>query len=70
MTVIEIRPHRWGWKVFETPGVELYSRRKRRAISYARCRGNFRSGEIRLLASVLRLLRLYKAQTSTMLLSR
>jgi hypothetical protein len=22
MTVIEIRPHRWGWKVFETPGVE------------------------------------------------
>jgi hypothetical protein len=23
MTVIEIRPHRWGWKVFEAPGVEL-----------------------------------------------
>jgi hypothetical protein len=22
MTVIEIRPHRWGWKVFEAPGVE------------------------------------------------
>ena len=22
MTVIEIRPHRWGWKAFEAPGVE------------------------------------------------
>ena len=22
MTLIEIRPHRWGWRVFETPGVE------------------------------------------------
>jgi hypothetical protein len=22
MTLIEIRPHRWGWKVFEAPGVE------------------------------------------------
>ena len=22
MTVIEIRPHRWGWKVFDAPGVE------------------------------------------------
>jgi hypothetical protein len=22
MTVIEIRPHPWGWKVFEAPGVE------------------------------------------------
>jgi hypothetical protein len=22
MTVIEIRPHRWGWKSFEAPGVE------------------------------------------------
>ena len=22
MTVIEIRPHRWGWKAFESPGVE------------------------------------------------
>jgi hypothetical protein len=20
MTVIEIRPHRWGWKAFEAPG--------------------------------------------------
>jgi hypothetical protein len=22
MTLIEIKPHRWGWKVFEAPGVE------------------------------------------------
>jgi hypothetical protein len=22
MTVIEIKPHRWGWKIFEAPGVE------------------------------------------------
>jgi hypothetical protein len=22
MTLIEIKPHRWGWKVFETLGVE------------------------------------------------
>jgi hypothetical protein len=22
MAVIEVRPHRWGWKVFEAPGVE------------------------------------------------
>jgi hypothetical protein len=22
MTVIEVKPHAWGWKVFEAPGVE------------------------------------------------
>jgi hypothetical protein len=22
MTVIEVKPHRWGWKVFEDPGIE------------------------------------------------
>ncbi len=22
MTLIEIKPHRWGWKVLEAPGVE------------------------------------------------
>ena len=26
MTVFEIRPHRWGWKVFEVPGVERVGR--------------------------------------------
>jgi hypothetical protein len=35
MTVIEIRPHRWGWKVFEAAGVEPVFPEKRQAISYA-----------------------------------
>jgi hypothetical protein len=32
MKVIEIRPHRWGWKVFEAPGFDggLLRRTKRR----------------------------------------
>src|SRR5438128_532741 len=25
MTVIEIKPHRWGWRVFEAPGVEPFA---------------------------------------------
>jgi hypothetical protein len=29
MTVIEIKPHRWGWKVFEAPGVEILSSSRR-----------------------------------------
>jgi hypothetical protein len=28
MTVIEINPHRWGWRVFEVPGVEPVFRGK------------------------------------------
>jgi hypothetical protein len=51
MTVIEIRPHRWGWKVFEAPGVEPVFPEKAQAISYARERAWFRSGEIRILDS-------------------
>jgi hypothetical protein len=35
MTVIEIRPHPWGWKVFEAPGVEPVFL-ERQAIDYAR----------------------------------
>jgi len=35
MTVIEIRPHRWGWKAFEAPGVEPVFPRKDQAIDYA-----------------------------------
>jgi len=35
MTVIEIKPHRWGWKVFEAPGVEPVFPEKRQAIDYA-----------------------------------
>ena len=49
MTLIEIRPHRWGWKVFEAPGVEPVFPEKRQAIDYAQCRASFRSGEIRIL---------------------
>src|SRR5437667_35940 len=45
MTVIEIRPHRWGWKVFEAPGVEPVFPEKRQAISYAQERACFRSAD-------------------------
>ena len=51
MTVIEIRPHRWGWKVFEAPGVEPVFPEEDRAINYAQNRASFRSGEIRILDS-------------------
>src|SRR5438132_3367923 len=51
MTVIEIRPHCWGWKVFEAPGVEPVFPEKRQAINYATGRACFRSGEIRILGS-------------------
>jgi hypothetical protein len=49
MTLIEIRPHRWGWKVFEAPGVESVFPEKDQAIDYAETRACFRSGEIRVL---------------------
>ncbi len=48
-TVLEIRPHRWGWKVFEAPGVEPVFPRKDQAMNYAESRASFRSGEIRIL---------------------
>jgi hypothetical protein len=51
MTVIEIRPHRWGWKVFEAPGVEPVFPEKGQVINYAENRACFRSGEIRILDS-------------------
>jgi hypothetical protein len=51
MTLIEITPHRWGWKVFEAPGVEPVFPEKRQAIDYAQQRACFRSGEIRILDS-------------------
>jgi len=51
MTVIEIRPHRNGWKVFEAPGVEPVFPEKSQAINYAQDRASFRSGEIRILDS-------------------
>ena len=35
MTVIEIKPHRWGWKAFEAPGVEPVFAEKEQAIKQA-----------------------------------
>jgi len=49
MTVIEIRPHHWGWKAFESPGVEPVFPKKDQAIDCAQNRACFRSGEIRIL---------------------
>lgn len=51
MTVIEIRPHRWGWKAYEATGVEPVFPTKDDAISYSQARVRFRAGEIRVLDS-------------------
>jgi hypothetical protein len=51
MKLIEIRPHRWGWEVFEAPGVQPVFPDKDGAISYAQERARFRTGEIRVLDS-------------------
>jgi hypothetical protein len=51
MTLIEIKPHACGWKVFEAPGVEPVFPERRQAVDYAQCRACFRSGEIRILDS-------------------
>jgi hypothetical protein len=32
MTILEIRPHPWGWRVFEAPGVEPVFGKKDQAI--------------------------------------
>jgi hypothetical protein len=51
VTVIEIRPFRNGWKVFEAPGVEPVFLDQEQAIDYAKGRACFRSGEIRIFNS-------------------
>jgi hypothetical protein len=51
MTVIEIRPYRKGWKVFEARGVEPVFVEQHQAFRYAETRASFRSGEIRVLDS-------------------
>jgi hypothetical protein len=38
MTVIEISPHKWGWRVFEAPSVEPVFPQKDQAIGYAETR--------------------------------
>ena len=52
MTVIEVKPHRWSWKVFEAPGVESMFLEKCQAINFAQSRASFRRGEIRVLDSI------------------
>jgi hypothetical protein len=47
----EIKPHRWGWKCFEAPGVEPIFLDQQQAIDYATGRACFRFGEIRILDS-------------------
>jgi hypothetical protein len=44
MTVIEIGPHKWGSRVFESPGVEPVFLEKRQAVDYAETRARFRAG--------------------------
>jgi hypothetical protein len=46
-TIIEIRPFRNAWQVFEAPGVQPVFLTKEQAIDYAQNRACFRSGEIR-----------------------
>ena len=63
MTVIEIRPHAWGWKAFERPGVAPVFPTKDDAISYAQTRARFRTGEIRVLDFLLALAVINAART-------
>ena len=51
MTVIEIRPYRNGWQVYESPGVQPVFLNQGDAVDYATGRACFRSGEIRILDS-------------------
>jgi hypothetical protein len=51
VTIIEIRPFRNGWEVYEAPGVQPVFLNQQAAISYAKGRACFRSGEIRILDS-------------------
>ena len=51
MTTIGVKPWRNRWIVFECPGVEPMFTAKDGAVSYARGRASFRSGEIRVLNS-------------------
>jgi hypothetical protein len=52
VTIIEIRPFRNGWQVYEAPGVQPVFLSQEQAIDYATCHACFRSGEIRILDSI------------------
>ena len=50
MKIIEVKPVRGGWKVFETPGVEpvfVGLNGRDQAIDYAKTRQGYSQGEIR-----------------------
>ena len=51
-TIIEIRPHFGGWKVFEGNGIEPYFSEREQAIHYAESRRALRRGEIRILSAL------------------
>ncbi len=51
MTVIEIRPFRNGWQVYESAGVQPVFLNQQDAIDYATGRACCRSGEIRVFGS-------------------
>jgi hypothetical protein len=62
MTIIEIRPFRNGWQVYESAGVQPVFLNQEQAISYAKGRACFRSGEIRILNSTGKLERTNRVQ--------
>ncbi|HEX7515662.1 MAG TPA: hypothetical protein VF345_00085 [Chthoniobacterales bacterium] len=51
-TIIEIRPHFGGWKVFEAQGVEPYFSEREQAVHYAGSRTALRRGEIRIVSAL------------------
>jgi hypothetical protein len=51
VTIIEVRPFRNGWQVYECVGVQPVFLSQEQAIDYATGRACFRSGEIRILDS-------------------
>ena len=50
-TIIEIRPQKGGWEVFEGHGVRPYFGDRKHAVDYAMERAKMRRGEIRILDS-------------------
>ena len=65
MTVIEVKPRKWRWCVFESPGVEPVFLQKDQAIGYAEIRARLRTGEIRVLDSTDNVERTHSAKVKT-----
>ena len=55
MTVIKVKPLKWGWCVFESPGVEPVFIEKDQAIGYAETRARLRTERYAFLIRVARL---------------